>query len=372
MDGALPEGLALREDGVLAGTPPETAALGVYTFTAAVTDATGRTAARPFALTLHERPNKWYEEARLTALIHGPESMPADGFDEFAELMKRQGYGIGMTISYNNGRYKYRWPSLYEPDNANGILLGQYKAALEKRGIRFGMYIGNLDGNNHGGPNGALLLVEDAIRRFQPAAFWFDWAGWNGVSRDAIYSMIKTYDPETLVVLNGVPTMSNGDWDVICLEGWGSWGDRIGQVAPRFRVAQGAHGRVVAAGGRSRVRILARRRARLAEYLRVQIALIGDGFVANIDHSPTIRTGVPAAATGVARRVGGDSGAPEDGGLGESRGACRRFTNRTPGEPGPLAAAEWDTTIINLARDAIYLHLLTTPYGKTGMPQDPP
>lgn len=372
MDGALPEGLALREDGVLAGTPPETAALGVYTFTAAVTDATGRTAARPFALTLHERPNKWYEEARLTALIHGPESMPADGFDEFAELMKRQGYGIGMTISYNNGRYKYRWPSLYEPDNANGILLGQYKAALEKRGIRFGMYIGNLDGNNHGGPNGALLLVEDAIRRFQPAAFWFDWAGWNGVSLDAIYSMIKTYDPETLVVLNGVPTMSNGDWDVICLEGWGSWGDRIWDkwpfdfawpkehtveswrlvADPAFEYSQGVE-------------------PDWQEYLRVQIALIGDGFVANIDHSPTIRTGVPegggklasldASVVIQAHRKMADWANPE--------GLPPLHESYTRVNPGPLAAAEWGYNTINLARDAIYLHLLTTPYGKTGMPQ---
>ena len=207
---------------------------------------------------------------------------------------------------------------------------------------------------------GQLRLVEDAIRRFQPAAFWFDWAGWNGVSLDAIYSMIKTYDPETLVVLNGVPTMSNGDWDVICLEGWGSWGDRIWDkwpfdfawpkehtveswrlvADPAFEYSQGVE-------------------PDWQEYLRVQIALIGDGFVANIDHSPTIRTGVPegggklasldASVVIQAHRKMADWANPE--------GVPPLHESYTRVNPGPLAAAEWGYNTINLARDAIYLHL---------------
>lgn len=371
-EGALPEGLVLREDGVLEGTPSKAAALGEYTFSASVTDASGRSAARDFTVALKERPNKWYEEARLTALIHRPEAMPETGFDEFADLMQRQGYGIGMTISYNNGRYKYRWPSIYEPGNEHGILLGRYKAALEKRGIKFGMYIGNLDGDNHGGSNGALLLVEDAVRRFQPAAFWFDWAGWDGVSLDAIYSMIKTCNPETLVILNGIPTMSNGDWDIICLEGWGSWGDRIWDkwpfdfawpkkhtveswrlvADPAFEYSEGVE-------------------PDWQEYLRLQIALIGDGFVANIDHSPTIRTGV--------EENGGRLASLDDSVVLEAHRKMADWANPeglpplhesyTRVNPGPLAVADWGYNTINLARDTIYLHMLTTPYGKTGMPQ---
>lgn len=372
-EGALPEGLALSPDGRITGTPAKSAELGEYAFAITVSDASGQAATKELSLNLKERPNKWYEEARLTALIHRPEAMPADGFDEFAELMKRQGYGIGMIISYNNGGYKYRWPSIYEPDNENGILLGRYKAALEERGINFGMYIGNLTGHNHGGANGSLLLVEDAVRRFQPAAFWFDWAGWNGVSLDAIYSMIKTYDPDTLVVLNGIPTMSNGDWDVICLEGWGSWGDKIWDKWPFDFAWPKEHTveswRLVADPAFEYSEDI---QPDWQEYLRLQIALIGDGFVANIDHSPTIRTGV--------QEEGGKLASLDESIVLDAHRKMAAWANPdglpplyesyTWVNPGPLATVDWGYNTINLARDAIYLHILRTPYGKTGMPND--
>jgi hypothetical protein len=370
-EGTLPKGLSLKDNGRITGNISKGAELGAYAFTATVEDAAGARATRSFRLEVKERPNKWYEEARLTALIHHPESMPPDAFDDFADLMKRQGYGIGMVISYNNGGHRYRWPSIYEPDNENGILLGRYKAALEKHGVKFGMYIGNLNGDNHGGANGSILLVEDAMRRFQPEAFWFDWAGWNGVSLDAIYSMIKTYDPECLVVLNGIPTMSNGDWDVICLEGWGSWGAKIWDkwpfdfawpkehtveswrlvADPAFEYSEGVQ-------------------PDWREYLRLQIALIGDGFVANIDHSPTIASGV---------QDNGKLASLDDSPVVQAHRAMAAWANPdglpplhesyTRVNPGPLRAADWGYNTINLSRDAIYLHMLNTPYGKTGMPE---
>jgi hypothetical protein len=52
------------------------------------------------------------------------------------------------------------------------------------------------------------------------------------VQLDALYSMIRTLSPETLIVLNGVVTLYQGDWDVICIEGWGAWGERIWGLWP--------------------------------------------------------------------------------------------------------------------------------------------
>lgn len=368
--GALPAGIELTADGRLRGTPAGDAPLGVYAFAIRVEDAAGGSAEKALSLDLSERPNRWFEEARLTALIHHPESMPLDAFDEFADLMKRQGYGIGMVIAYNNGDYKYRWPSLFEPDNPEGILMGRYKNALEQAGIRFGMYIGNLTGPNHGGDNGAILLVEDALRRYRPAAFWFDWAGWDAVSPDAVYSMIKSYDPDALVVLNGIPTLSNGDWDVINLEGWGCWGERHWDLwpfhfdwpkkhaveawrllaDPEFEYSPGVH-------------------ADWRAYMRLQLALIGDGFIANIDHSPTIASGI-----GEDGRLPGLNASP----LMAAHRAMAAWANPaglpplheayTQVNPGPLRAAPWGYNTINLARDAVYLIAVETPMGKTGLP----
>ena len=115
----------------------------------------------------------------------------------------------------------------------------------------------------------------------------------NGVSLDALYSMIKSYDPGTLVVLNGIPTMSNGDWDVINLEAWGAWGDDLWGRWPFHLAWPKAH-------AVESWRLVADPAFEYSEgvqpdwqaYLRLQIALIGEGFIANIDHSPTIVSGV--------------------------------------------------------------------------------
>lgn len=88
--------------------------------------------------------------------------------------------------------------SIYEPNNPLGDVVGKYKAALENAGVQFGMYMGNLIFDNHGGNNGGILMVEDAMRRYHPRALWFDWASlevYGYQSLDALYSMIKTIQP---------------------------------------------------------------------------------------------------------------------------------------------------------------------------------
>ncbi len=330
----------------------------------------GASSEAKLSIEVEERPNRWYEEARLVALIHHPESMPLNQIDEFAQRMKRQGYAIGMVISYNNGGHRYRWPSVFEPNCPVGDLVGAYKTALERAGVRFGMYVGNLNGANHGGDDGAMLLIDDAIRRFRPDAFWFDWAGWHPPSPDALYSLIRSRCPEALVVLNGIPTICNGDWDVVCLEGWGAWGERHWDLWPfpfewpKKPVIESW--RLVAdpefeySGGVW---------SDWREYVRLQIALIGEGFVANIDHSPTIRMGTKRR-TPLARL--------EDSHVWQCheqmtlwanpKGRPSLIESYTHVSPGPLRPADWGYTTLNVSRTVIYLHMVETPYGKKGLP----
>ena len=235
VNGTLPDGLRLGEDGRISGTVSAFAKQEPHGFTVEVRDTKGDTARKQLQMDVLDRPNRWYEQACLVGLIHGPEAMsllePQD-FDRFALLMKRQGYGLGTVISYNNGEHKYRYKSLYDNENKYKDLMGDLKTSLENAGIRFGMYFGNFDGDNHGGDDGAVLVLEEAVRRYHPAALWLDWSGWDCPYADAAFSAVKSTDPGIVVVINGVPKLSNGDWDVACLEGWGAWGKNLWDLWP--------------------------------------------------------------------------------------------------------------------------------------------
>ena len=371
--GDLPDGLRLLADGRIAGTVATSARLEGYKFETEVTDATAHTARKTVEISVAERPNKWYEEARLVALIHGPEAMADMGpedFDRFAGLMKQQGYGLGMVISYNNGEHKYRYKSLYDANNKYKQLIINYKESLEKAGMRFGMYFGNFDGDNHGGDDGAILVVEEALKQFHPAALWFDWAGWDCPYADAMYSMVKSINPAIVIVINGVPTVSNGDWDVACLEGWGSWGKNLWDLWPFELPWPKRHTleswRLVADPA---FEYSPGVEPDWQAYLRLQIALIGAGYVANIDHSPTIKTGTDK---------NGRLAKLDDSVVWRTHEAMAAWAN-PPGLPplwssytqvysGPLRVGEWGYDTVSLDGKAIYLHLLKTPYGKTGRP----
>ena len=372
--GTLPKGLSLHQDGRITGTPKATAKLGDHPITVEVTDAAGATARKQLALRLAERPNRWYETARLVALIHGPEANPRDEFTRFAKLMKRQGYGLGMAISYNNGLHRHRWPNPFCPECPLGDCMTPYKKALEAEGVRFGMYFGNFNGDNHGGTDGALLLVEDALKKFQPKAIWFDWLGRNEESLDSLFSMIKSRSPETVIVVNGIARMNNGDWDVICLEGWSAWGDEMWKLwpfhfqwpkrpvieswrlvaDPEFDYSKDVH-------------------PDWREYLRVQLSLIGQGFVANIDHSPTIRSGYPKDGPRLLKTLD-DSPVwkchEKMAAWASPEGIPPLYESYTQVTPGPLMEGEWGYSTLNLARDAVYLHVMRDGRGKEGFPAE--
>ncbi len=373
LKGELPDGLALHEDGRIAGTVAPSARIESYTFTVEACDSADHNARKSMEITVLERPNKWYEDARLVALIHGPEAMAAmepKEFDRFAELMKRQGYGLGMAISYNNGEHKYRYKSIYEDKDQCKNVISNLKESLEKAGVRFGMYFGNFDGDNHGGDDGAVLVLEEAVKRFHPAALWLDWAGWDCPYADAAYSAIKSIDPNIVIVINGVPTLSNGDWDVACLEGWGAWGNKLWDLWP-FELSWPKRQTLES------WRLLADPAfeysagisADWQAYLRLQIALIGAGCVANIDHSPSIKTGIDK---------NGQLTTLDDSPVWHAHEAMAAWANPpdlpplwhsyTEVRPGPLREGEWGYDTVSLDGKTIYLHLLKTPYGKTGRP----
>ena len=348
--------------------------MGDHPITVEVTDAAGATASKRLTLRLAERPNRWYETARLVALIHGPEANPKNEFTRFAKLMKRQGYGLGMAISYNNGLHRHRWPNPFCPECPLGDCMTPYKKALEAEGVRFGMYFGNFNGDNHGGTDGALLLVEDALKKFQPKAIWFDWLGRNEESLDSLFSMIKSRSPETVIVVNGIARMNNGDWDVICLEGWSAWGDEMWKLwpfhfqwpkrpvieswrlvaDPEFDYSKDVH-------------------PDWREYLRVQLSLIGQGFVANIDHSPTIRSGYPKDGPRLLKTLD-DSPVwkchEKMAAWASPEGIPPLYESYTQVTPGPLMEGEWGYSTLNLARDAVYLHVMRDGRGKEGFPAE--
>jgi len=363
VEGQLPDGLQLLRDGTIEGVVSADTVLGKYRFCVQVVDANRQTATKWLTLIVKERPNKWYEEARLTALIHAPEKMPEGEFSKFARLMKHQGYGSGVVISYNNGDYRYRYPSVYAPGTPD--LVGKYKVALETEGLHFGIYLGEFTGSNHGGENGAILLIDEVMRRYNPSVMWLDWGVWEEVhSVDAFYSVIRTHNPNTVIVLNSIWTLYMGDWDIIVLE---PGENRYARPWDLFPFPISWVKRTAVENWRPITDPLAEFSKGVypdwQEYLRVQISLIGAGFIANIDHSPTLRQEIATLDESIVMQCHQKMmkwANPE--------GIPPLHESYTKVNPAPLNEDVWGYSVINLARDIIYLHMVVNPYGKTGKP----
>jgi len=376
ISGSLPPGLKLAKNGAISGKVSLDAALKNYPFKVEVTDAKGNRISSSFTIKLHERPNRWYETDKLVALIHGPESLADDQILRLAALMKAEGYGIGMPISYNNGDMKYRWPSTYAaPGTVDTI--AKFKSALEGAGLKFGMYMGYLGNANDGGDNGSILMVEEALRKYHPKAFWFDWCSpdvYGYQSPDALFSMIKTIDPEIVIAKNTVHLPYHGDWDVISLEGYYAWGKYYWSIwpsemawpkksvveswrliiDPKWADAKGAS-------------------PDWKVYMRIILTIIGEGQVANLDHTATLVSGLEK--DGILHKL-------EDSPISMAHFNMAAWANPA-GKPsltesytkvdmGPLDGGVYGYNTINLSRTAIYIHMLKNPFGRTGMPVNAP
>jgi len=385
--GKLPLGLSIKENGEILGVVSEDAKLGDYKFKVSCVDATGKTVNKDFSMLLKERPNKWPEEGRLTALVHAPEEIPAKQYDEFNKLIERQGYGLIFPISMNNGELKFRFKSRFQPNPELGNVIEPYKKSLEKTNIKFGMYLGNIHTMPQYNYTQSILVIEDVIDQFNPKALWFDWSGYKHPSVDALYSMIRTKNPDLVIFLNGADYPYNGDWDILCIEDfsygdyskiWGTWPgethmDRYPDIYKwgkkntletwRLMMNTSNHKYGYEIPGLTDNK----ENPDWKNILRLQISLIGEGWIANMDHSMAagwIPKGqikdIYESPSTVAHKNMADWANP--------KGLEPLYKSYTQCNIFPNDKYPWGYTTISLPKDIIYLHFIKNPRGKTGIP----
>lgn len=104
-------------------------------------------------------------------------------------------------------------------------------------------------------------------------------------------------------------------------------------------------------------------------YMRVVISMIGEGQVANLDHSATLVSGLER--DGVLHKL-------EESPISVAHFNMAAWANPagmpsltesyTQVDQGPLDGSTYGYNTINMSRDAIYIHMLKNPFGRTGMP----
>ena len=379
-EGKLPAGLSITPDGRIVGRVDPSVHLGEYPLVVRVTDAAGASAKKRLVLNVKENPTRAVEQSRMTALIHGPENIPPESYPDLAKVMKRQGYRYVMPISYGNGDTLFRWPMRFHPDTPAAHVVPGLKKAFDAEGIKFGMYVGQFEHI----PTAlfqydqVILILEDAMRRYEPASFFFDWRGptQHYPETDAWYSMIRTYNPECTLILNGTNMPQNGDWDMLCVESrsavWQVWpGEYLSWLYPMLAdwpKTWNVDSWITVTPTPTNDR-------QWPDYVKEIISLVGEGYVADFDHTVSSseawakEAGRPFppvslhdnSTVHVHRQIAGWAN-PE--GLPSLRPA---FTNV---DPGPLHTAEWGYNVISTDRRNLYLHILENPRGKTGLPSE--
>lgn len=240
VEGSLPDGLTLSEDGQIDGFCKKK---GEYTFTVQVTDAEDGIAQKEHTIIVKERPNKWFEEGKMSALSHhtGGYSQffdPNFSYDLWAERAKEAGVTMLSTEAL---QMIYYWPApgsfpgdptgaaaKQHPNTLEEIdgklypqdVLAQTKEAADRHGLRFGLY--------YAGPskifdsrvecsNGFFMNVEDLMKRYDPYYFFFDGNPQkDGRNMDAMWSSIRAYNDYALIQSND--QNETGDNDITILE----------------------------------------------------------------------------------------------------------------------------------------------------------
>lgn len=368
--GRLPPGLQITLDGRIAGTVSPEAELGDYEFEVWVRDSRGTVASRKYVLTVRERPNRWFESDRLTALSHNKrKNISAQEISETIRVAAQRGYRSVSVISYNNGDGYFRWPMAKLGNRpVDTDLVARMKREIESNGMAFGMYLGTLQAPmDYFGQNQGILLIRDMMEKFQPKIVWLDWSATDHVGVDALYSVIRTISPETVIVINGqFRAGTQGDWDSFCFEGWDAWGSAVWALWPEHvpwaKKITPESWRNLSTGARGWPSGDANA---WKDMLRVQLTLIGQGFVADMDHSFDPCAGdedsTSAAMLEQYRKMAEWS---------SPRGLPPLHPSFTQVDPAPLPEAPWGYTLLSTSRDTIYLHLMENPFGKTGMPNE--
>jgi hypothetical protein len=374
--GELPDGLTLSADGRITGRVGRFARIGVYPLVLRVTDAKGSAAEKELVLTVQENPSRVFEQSRLVALVHGPERMQPEWYGELAKLMKRQGYGYVTPISYGNGDTLFRWPVRFGKRSRAADVIPGLKKAFDAEGIQFGMYVGQFDSIPASFTyDDVILVLEDAIKRYQPACLFLDWVGTpqHYPDTDAWYSMIRSYAPECVLIVNADRLPQNGDWDIPCIEGSGSHWDRWPGEHRKYLYPMLANWPKTYTWESWRTVSKSSAENDWKEHLRSLVSTIGEGYIADFDH--TVSTSAEwAASAGVAVKPDafGDNATvrvhQQIADWANPDGCPSLVPSYTQVDPGPLKAADWGYNLISADRTNIYLHMLENPRGKTGLP----
>ena len=216
-EGTLPEGLTLNEDGTIDGVLTEET--GEYPITVQVTDADGNTAEKETKLIVKERPNKWFEEGRMSALTHCVGSYnfeidPNYSYDTWAERAKDAGMNL---LSIEAAFETYYWPApsweaakhLVDEKNLEEVDgkiqpkdgLTDAVEAIKRHGMKPGFYYGF----SHGLPGANSLAakdMEDLIVRYDPYYFFLDTNVNLSKNPDIRWSIIHSYNDHILVQHN--------------------------------------------------------------------------------------------------------------------------------------------------------------------------
>ncbi|MGW7680577.1 discoidin domain-containing protein [Kribbella sp. NPDC054772] len=248
VDGQLPDGLELNPDGTIAdglvngkadlnstkGIISGTAPTGDYDFTVQVTDSAGATATKTFTTAVQERPNKWFEQGRVSALTHATPTYnyfvdPNYSVDLWAARAKREGHSL---VSVEALQQNYFWPSkfadpkhirqLYLPKDANGQVvdgLKQYEQAVKRYGMKFGLYYATEGGGlQHYSTDVFVQNVEDLIGRYDPAYLYFDGPqAMPNANYDVMYSAVRDHSNDIVIDSNawgeeyGDPDLRTGE-----------------------------------------------------------------------------------------------------------------------------------------------------------------
>ena len=216
-EGSLPEGLTLNENGTIDGVLTEET--GEYPITVKVTDAEGNTALKETKLIVKERPNKWFEEGRMSALSHcigsyNFEIDPNYSLDAWAERAKDAGMNM---LSVEAAFQTYYWPAPsweYAKDLVDEKNLEEVDGKLQpKDGLteaveaikRHGMKPGFYYGFSWGLPDANSLAaqdIEDLIIRYDPYYFFLDTNVNLSKNSDIRWSIIHSYNDHILIQHN--------------------------------------------------------------------------------------------------------------------------------------------------------------------------
>ena len=372
VQGTLPDRLTLDEvEGEFGGYVYHGAE--ALELTVQVKDARGATANQPLSMEILKRPTDWFEQGKLGGLIHG-----TDAFDlihgppeEQARLMALQGFTYACpTTGYWPGSAE--WPGWYSPAHDYQKEFGfhppqPYLEAFKNAGVSYGSYLNVRDAMTYTYPEGETDFntwpaYNDFMHRYlrqwaalaRPSVIWLDGVHLPapksvdncGYDFDALYSIVRTVSPETLIIANagGNPGLDHlfGDCDVVSTEGhndkpndcyWDRWPKS--QAGLRSKHVPHESWRYPVEGQRD-----------WQEWSRVIVSMIAEGYVCNLDHSYT-----PELAAMHEQ-------------LGQWLGPRLESLRGTRPVPIPLGG-EWGYVV---ARDKdTYLHILRNKRGKVGL-----